>query len=150
MIREPGTYALLFSSAVRKKVRIGKLGMLEIRPGYYIYVGSAFGPGGLVARVGRHMKISKKARWHIDYLRPHLCLVEVWFTTDADKREHSWARLLNDYRGVMVPLAGFGSSDCCCVTHFFYFSKRPTIIRFRKRLTSVCPDHGSVAVKRFL
>jgi hypothetical protein len=30
----------------RQTIRVGRLGVLHVRPGFYIYVGSALGPGG--------------------------------------------------------------------------------------------------------
>ncbi len=150
MNRKSGTYALLFSSLERKNVCVGKLGVMKLRQGFYVYVGSAFGPGGLAARVGRHQKISKPARWHIDYLRPHLCWQEAWVINDEEKWEHRWAEVLREWRSSEVPLAGFGSSDCQCQAHLFYFSRRPTISTFRKRLGATGPDRSAVAVKRFL
>ncbi len=148
--RKPGTYALVFFSSSQEKIQVGKLGAVELRTGFYVYAGSAFGPGGLAARVGRHEKISKTARWHIDYLRPHLCLGEAWLTNDTEKREHCWAEVLAQWGRSEIPLAGFGSSDCRCQSHLFYFPKRPAIAIFLRYLTAACPDHSSVAVKRFL
>jgi Uri superfamily endonuclease len=63
----PGTYALVLSSSSDRRIRIGKFGLLHIRPGFYIYVGSAFGPGGLGARIAHHRKIHAKFSDH-DYI----------------------------------------------------------------------------------
>ena len=41
----------------------------EIRKGYYVYVGSAMGSGGVAARLKHHSKISKKLHWHLEYLQ---------------------------------------------------------------------------------
>jgi Uri superfamily endonuclease len=30
-------------------------------------------------------------------------------------------------KGASIPLAGFGSSDCECETHLFFFKRRPGI-----------------------
>ncbi len=65
---EPGIYFLLIKLAISKEIVIGKLGSMQFRKGYYIYVGSAMGNGGLRARVGRHLSGQKKMHWHIDYL----------------------------------------------------------------------------------
>jgi len=40
-----------------------------VRLGWYVYVGSALGPGGLAAKVGRHLGGRKMCRWHTAYLR---------------------------------------------------------------------------------
>ena len=51
----PGSYVLVLRADLPARLAIGSLGELEIRPGYYLYTGSAFGPGGLRARAGRHL-----------------------------------------------------------------------------------------------
>lgn len=51
---EPGTYILILKSAVTRRVRVGRLGNLQLCAGYYVYIGSAFGPGGLRARIDHH------------------------------------------------------------------------------------------------
>jgi Uri superfamily endonuclease len=38
-----GIYALVFACKKARTVTIGKLGTLDLHPGYYIYIGSAFG-----------------------------------------------------------------------------------------------------------
>jgi Uri superfamily endonuclease len=48
---------------------VGKLGVLSVQAGYYVYVGSALGPDSLAARVGRQYRREKTLRWHVDYLR---------------------------------------------------------------------------------
>jgi len=50
MKTEPGTYALILKCSLRVKIRIGCRRQIDIEPGYYIYVDSAFGPGGVKAR----------------------------------------------------------------------------------------------------
>jgi len=77
-----GTYALILSCLAEQTVQIGKLGPLSLHPGWYVYVGSAFGPGGLAARLARHRAVEKRLRWHIDYIRAATQLEEVWYTND--------------------------------------------------------------------
>ena len=50
-LQVPGTYILLLHAALERDVTIGAAGILSLRQGYYAYVGSAFGPGGLYARL---------------------------------------------------------------------------------------------------
>lgn len=118
--KRPGTYALLLRATTIQTVRIGHLGDLVLHPGYYIYVGSAFGPGGLAARVGRHLRKEKLLRWHIDYLRVACEVEEVWWTCDPVRRECEWAKRLRELPGAVVPMAGFGSSDCGCEAHLVW------------------------------
>ncbi len=133
MEAKPGTYALVFQSDLNRSVQIGKRGALAIVPGVYVYVGSAFGPGGLRARVGRHLMKNKKRRWHIDYLRSEIEPVEVWFTYHPQKQEHRWASTLASMRTASIPLPGFGSSDCECKSHLFHFKRPPSFASFKKR-----------------
>lgn len=118
----PGTYILWLESEVRRQITIGRLATLSLRPGVYLYVGSAFGPGGLRARVQRHHRRKKKARWHVDYLRAHTALSEVFYCDDAV--EHLWAEELAGSPGAEIPLPRFGSSDCRCRSHLVYFRRR--------------------------
>ncbi|MCZ6576023.1 MAG: DUF123 domain-containing protein [Gammaproteobacteria bacterium] len=39
-------------------VRIGRTGKLETQPEFYVYVGSAHGPGEVRARVAHHQKLT--------------------------------------------------------------------------------------------
>ena len=82
--------------------------MLE--PGLYAYIGSAYGPGGLRARLGRHLRPEKKLRWHIDQIS----------TNTLDKFAYGWTggkecdlrASLDANCPAAYPLPGFGSSDC--------------------------------------
>jgi Uri superfamily endonuclease len=97
-------------------------------------VGSALGPGGLRARVTHHRKLSRRPHWHIDYLRPGARLDQIWYGYDKVRREHQWARVIRALRGASVPVAGFGSSDCTCTAHLFFFTRRPSFREFRERV----------------
>ncbi len=46
-----GTYVLVMRLGRLRRVRVGRLGVQEFPAGLYLYVGSAFGPGGLRARI---------------------------------------------------------------------------------------------------
>ncbi len=140
----PGTYALILSSSVDRTIQVGKLGKLEVRPGFYVYVGSAFGPGGLTARVSRHAEQTKKLRWHVDYLRAVTRLEEVWYTFDETRRECPWVKVIRQMRGAAILMSGFGASDCDCHAHLFFFAKNPSLGTFRRRLRDLIPEHGRV------
>ena len=51
---DPGTYALIISSSSKEIINVGKLGKLKLQKWYYVYVGSALGPGGLKTRIKYH------------------------------------------------------------------------------------------------
>ncbi|MCH2246875.1 MULTISPECIES: GIY-YIG nuclease family protein [Crocosphaera] len=78
---QSGTYCLVFSCSISLPVTIGKLGTYQIKPGYYCYIGSAFGPGGIKSRINRHLQINKRKHWHLDYLRPYLITIEILYST---------------------------------------------------------------------
>jgi Uri superfamily endonuclease len=122
-----GTYALVFRSKSHRRVRIGRLGTLPVRPGFYVYVGSALGPGGLEARIARHRRLRKTRRWHLDHLRPFLRLEEEWTLPDAICREHEWAAAIGNLPGASIPLPRFGASDCRCPSHLHCFESRPVL-----------------------
>jgi len=124
MKSSPGTYAVILENHSRAVVEVGRWGQLAIEPGYYVYVGSAFGPGGVAARVLRHCRISRRKHWHIDYLRECVEPVGAWCSYDRERIEHRWAQALADM-GWMSPVPGFGCSDCGCLSHLFYTTRLP-------------------------
>ncbi len=107
------------AAVTETRLRVGSLGEMMVHPGFYLYVGSAFGPGGLRARVGRHIAGSGPLRWHIDYLRRVTQPVETWCAPEQ-RCEHEWAQSLAAAARVSVPLARFGASDCRCPAHLFF------------------------------
>lgn len=142
----PGTYALIFSASHSCVIKIGKLGTLQLQPGFYIYVGSAFGPGGLKARIAHHCRKPVHPHWHIDYLGSFLELKDIWHTYDPVHREHQWAKIFLSARGASIPLAGFGSSDCRCKSHLFYYNYRPAIRTFRRKIGAGIENHDKVFI----
>jgi len=132
--QEPGTYALLLHAAEARPLEIGRLGRLELRRGFYVYVGSAFGPGGLPARLRHHLKPATRPHWHIDYLRPATRLVEIWYSHDEAVQEHAWADGIRRMRSASIPLPGFGSSDCRCPSHLSFHPERPPRPSLRRAL----------------
>jgi Uri superfamily endonuclease len=138
----PGSYVLIFHCPTTKVVSVGSLGELTLKPGYYAYVGSAFGPGGVAARIRHHRQHSQRPHWHLDYLRPSLQLLEIWFSHDSQRREHQWAGELASLRGARQPFPGFGASDCGCSTHWLRFGFKPSFNGFRRRMRRCAPRHG--------
>ncbi len=123
---ESGTYVLLMGAPAEGEVQVGELGTLDLAGDWYAYVGSAFGPGGLRARVGRHLSGRGALHWHIDYLVRAAEVAEVWFSSHERKREEEWAAALRSAPGSTNPLPGFGSGDCGCEGHLFRFGSRPS------------------------
>lgn len=127
----PGTYAVILLSRVDSDVNIGTRLRLSVQPGYYIYVGSAFGPGGVASRIKHHISAVKRPHWHLDYLRQFADVIEVWFTYDTLKRECQWASLISSIGVLYSPIKGFGATDCTCSTHLMYSSTRPDYKQFK-------------------
>jgi len=144
----PGTYALILSSAVEKPINIGKLGILLVKPGFFVYVGSAFGPGGLKARIKHHLNHSSRPHWHLDYLCPALKLCEVWYTYDQTRREHQWATIHSQSKKGILPLPGFGSSDCRCRSHLFFYLSKPSGNHFRRKVRAEFNDHARIMIEK--
>jgi Uri superfamily endonuclease len=141
----PGTYALVLHCRRPRQLPVGRLGIYNLQPGWYVYVGSAFGPGGLRARCERHFRRTQRQRWHIDYLKSAVSVQGIWFSCDAAPREHQWAELLGRMPQAGKPIRRFGSSDCACPTHLFYFKSRPSFDDFRRRVLGSVPAQRSIA-----
>lgn len=110
-----GSYVLLIRLGKGKRIRIGRLGTLNFRPGFYAYVGSAL--NGLEARVARHLGSRKRLFWHIDYLLEEAEIEEVFRIESGERLECAISKALSER---MESVAGFGSSDCRCRSHLFY------------------------------
>jgi endonuclease-3 len=123
-----GTYSLVIELSAGATVDVGALGRHAFEPGWYVYTGSAFGPGGF-ARVERHRELARGERdarhWHVDYLlrHPDSAIRTVVTTADADI-ECAVARRLPP-----GPVDGFGASDCDCPTHLARFEGRDAALR---------------------
>jgi Uri superfamily endonuclease len=104
---KPGAYLLVID--LQRAVALTLPGRPTVRlpPGIYLYCGSARGPGGLRARIGRHLRRGKRIRWHVDHLteEARLCGALLY----ADRSE---CRLVTALAHLPAPVAGFGSSDC--------------------------------------
>jgi Uri superfamily endonuclease len=113
----PGTYALVMSIETAVEIEIGALGRRALAAGTYVYCGSALGPGGLHARVGRHLRTEKARRWHVDYLLAAATVVGVWVCESSERLECVLAAALAARDGSTRPIPGFGASDCGCPGH---------------------------------
>lgn len=138
-----GTYVIVMQADKAAQPQVGSIGSIKINVGHYLYIGSAFGPGGIKARVSRHCKTSKTKHWHLDYLREYLEPVEVWFTHDKTRREHEWAGLLAS-QPKLKSVASFGCSDCRCNSHLFFQFPRPRVAQFRKVVADNITNHSAV------
>ena len=111
----------------RQQLQIGRLGGVQLSKGWYIYFGSAFGPGGLAARVERHLRYHKTRHWHIDHLIWATTVREVWYSQRQRYLEHCWAQNALDQPAARNLLRGFGASDCQCLSHLVRFPTREAV-----------------------
>jgi Uri superfamily endonuclease len=139
----PGVYALVMRAAASGKLLAGKLGELSLQPGWYVYTGSALGPGGLRGRVGRHLR-STTQHWHIDYLKPYVELGEIWSSARRENGEHMWAGVFWGLPLAHIPWPGFGSSDCRCTSHLIYYPTCPSFDAFSQALSQVEGKYGPI------
>ena len=116
--KQAGSYALFIQLREIHYLCIGQLGPAEFLPGLYVYLGSAGGPGGLRARLGRHLRGGDKRHWHIDHLRAVGDVVGFCAVRHQDLDSESipvecrWSQALAGRPDTGVPLPGFGCSDC--------------------------------------
>jgi Uri superfamily endonuclease len=115
-----GTYLLIIDLKNNSSIKIGKRGIIEFKKGFYVYVGSAL--NSLQARVSRHFSQEKKLHWHIDYFLTdeNSNIVEVLFYSGIERIECDLALKISE-KGKGIE--GFGSSDCNCAAHLFYFTE---------------------------
>jgi len=91
--------------------------------GYYGYSGSAFGTGGLLARISRHLNPDTKKFWHFDHLKASLIFEEILFSTRSPGQECEVIKEIQQMDEVTFPIIKFGASDCRekCPAHLFRF-----------------------------
>jgi Uri superfamily endonuclease len=123
---DKGVYCLIFRS-LGGEIKAGALGTLVTQAGWLVYTGSAQGTGGLL-RVRRHIRFSrsgKTPRWHVDYLHSSsIHLVSAICASTAEPLECPLAGLVSILpEALAVPR--FGSSDCRCRSHLWFFRNDP-------------------------
>jgi len=119
--KDRGSYLLICRIKDDAHLEAGKLGSLHLRKGFYVYVGS--GKKDLLARINRHRRKRKKMFWHIDYLLEKGELLAELPVRTGDDIECLMANSLRNMAAGKVD--GFGSSDCPCPSHLFYFPTPP-------------------------
>ena len=130
---------MILSLPAKRYLRVGRLGEAEFPGGVYVYCGSAHNPGGIRARLGRHLhSVRSNPHWHIDYLRRSAdVLGACWLNAQAvnDRSDHTmpdslecrWSQALIKIPSACIPMPGFGSSDCRsgCRSHLVAFQNFP-------------------------
>ncbi|MGD8848823.1 MAG: GIY-YIG nuclease family protein, partial [Anaerolineales bacterium] len=132
----PGQYLLLLHLDHLSVLEIGKMGTFSFPPGTLIYIGSAYGPGGLSARLTRHLRPAnqKKPHWHIDHLLSAATIHGIGWSLEPQHNECDWSASLDEF-GSRWPRR-FGASDCHCEGHLIQVKKQISI----PQLISSIPD----------
>jgi len=116
-----GVYCLLISCRKPQSIRIGKLGVINFRKGFYLYVGSAL--NGIEGRVSRHLRSKKRKFWHIDYFLSNKYVnVDYVYCIETEKKIE--CDIAKKVRTTAKPVMRFGSSDCRCGSHLFFVYNR--------------------------
>jgi Uri superfamily endonuclease len=121
-----GSYFLVIFVEKDIQILVGALGKISFNKGFYFYIGSAMGEYGsssLLNRVKRHISIKneKKIHWHIDYLLADLktTIIKIYLIPSKYPLECIIASLFSEICDNSI--RNFGSSDCKCISHLFYF-----------------------------
>jgi len=116
----PGAYVVAVALAAPLPIRLGHAAPVTLPAGRYLYCGSAYGPGGLGARLARHFRPDKSVRWHVDQLTTRGEVLGAWAISGGDECE-----LVARLGFLPVPLDGFGASDCArCRSHLLRWPRR--------------------------
>lgn len=119
--KDEGCYLMVYELSQDKRINIGSLGELNFKKGYYLYVGSA--KKNLQKRMARHRKKRKKLHWHLDYFSAHAAASSAFAIARQGDLE---CRLADSFKSLAnYEIPKFGSSDCKCKSHFFYFESNP-------------------------
>ncbi len=149
--RSRGFYILYFRLACSVEVRIGGGRRLVLAPGLYAYVGSAGGPGGLRARLSRHLlgRVSR-LHWHIDHVTTSSCYnpVGVSICVGAYGRacEACTSRRLEGEG--FTPLHGFGATDDPSSHSHLYILEPAGVEKAHMCLASCCTGVHSLLLLR--
>jgi Uri superfamily endonuclease len=147
-IENKGVYALVMHLPKDKRLQIGKLGSFYFARGWYVYLGSAHGGGGVRGRTNRRNDAGKPKRWHVDYLRPLAQIHEIWFAALEPEYEHVFADVVSRMIGSSTPVPGFGSRDCSeCATHLFHLDRRPFVAPFRTMVSALDAERSPICVE---
>ncbi|AIU70756.1 endonuclease [Thermococcus eurythermalis] len=114
-----GSYFLIIRLDREKVIRT-KGRAFELRPGYYVYVGSAM--NSLEKRVARHFRKEKKLHWHIDYLLKEAGLLRAYLIPSEVKLEEKLSLEVSRFG---EPVPGFGAGDVKVGTNLYRFDDEP-------------------------
>jgi Uri superfamily endonuclease len=118
---QPGAYVLLVALRAPLALVLPGRRQVVLPTGWYLYCGSAYGPGGLRARLRRHMQRGKKLKWHIDRLTEAGHAAGAWVVPGGNE-----CLLVEAMSHLPCPAPGFGSSNCrTCRNHLLRWPGGP-------------------------
>ena len=82
---ETGAYLLLMRFMAPTNLSLRKQGTARPEAGWYVYSGSAKGPGGLRSRLRHHFRKTKKSHWHVDQLTTQCVDLAALSVIDGDE-----------------------------------------------------------------
>lgn len=111
--KEKGYYILLIHINRDLDIKVGSLGLTRFKRGFYLYIGSALGRGGLYARIKRYLKRIKKPHWHIDYLlmNENVSIRAIWYLEQRESSMDLESLISRNLNKVLEFIRGFGCSD---------------------------------------
>ncbi len=127
--------SLVIKNDETTKIKIGKLGRLDFKKGYYVYVGSAM--NGLESRLKRHLSNKKKMHWHVDYLLKKSEITDIIYNESEKKIECELSQYISSKTS---NIEGFGCSDCECDSHLYYFKNK------KEAIETVIESYDSIAM----
>ena len=133
-----GVYILVLELKNHLKINSNRFTWM-IKPGFYLYFGSARGKTAtnLRNRLLRHLKRKKKIFWHIDHFTSHsdAKTISIYYNTCSEITECSALQEIKDEFQESITISNFGSSDCKsnCGGHLLFFpSKQVNLTDFEK------------------
>lgn len=131
--RVSGAYALCLQFGAGREIVVGHAPPRRLPAGIYVYAGSAYGPGGIRARVARHLSEKAATRWHVDALDAHENAFAVISIPDGNE-----CRIVDAAAEIArsdMPIPGFGSSDCRkCRAHLVWLPERGAIEKLVRKI----------------
>ncbi len=117
LVAVAGAYALILDVADTLSLNRPRHACHALSAGWYIYAGSAHGPGGIRARLARHMLQDKPVHWHVDQVTTRKG-IRIWAASLPNRTECGLVSDLSASGRFVATHPGFGSSDCKqCAAH---------------------------------
>ncbi len=117
-----------------RRIRVSRIGVFDFPAGFYAYIGSA--QNNLESRIKRHMRSEKRFYWHIDYLLKYGQVIHVYKFAGKKDKECVLSHKISNLNNASINVKGFGSSDCSCASHLYFFQDVP------------CKEISELAVKK--